>query len=128
MTTITGPDKLYRVDELRSVPASVRGLSLEPLWEAIPPNQLDLTGIHWLIIGGESGNPDFVRSFHLEWVEQMREKCEKSGVAFFVKQLGRKPLKAGKPVVLKDSHGGEWDEWDPALKIREFPKYFHDYR
>ncbi|MEI6493687.1 MAG: DUF5131 family protein [Verrucomicrobiota bacterium] len=128
MTTVTGPDKLHRVDELRSVPAAVRGLSLEPLWEAIPPGKLDLTGIHWMIIGGESGNPKYVRPFHLEWVEQMREKCRKAGVAFFVKQLGRRPVKNGDAVKLKDPHGGEWDEWDPAFRIREFPQHFYDYR
>jgi protein gp37 len=128
MTTVTGPDKLHRVDELRSVPAAVRGLSLEPLWETIPPEKLDLTGIHWMIIGGESGTLEYVRPFHLEWVEQMREKCRKSGVAFFVKQLGRRPVKNGSAVKLKDPHGGEWDEWDPALRMRNFPQYFYDYR
>jgi protein gp37 len=128
MTTVTGPDKLHRVDELRSVPAAVRGLSLEPLWDAIPHGKLDLTGIHWVIIGGESGNLEFVRPFHLEWVEQIREKCRKSGVAFFVKQLGRRPVKNGGGVKLKDPHGGEWDEWDTALRMREFPQYFYDYR
>ena len=128
MTTVTGPDKLGRIDELRSVPAAVRGLSLEPLWEAIPPVKLDLTGIHWMIIGGESGNPEYVRPFHLEWVEQMREKCRKSGVAFFVKQLGRRPMKNGEGIKLKDDHGGDWDEWDENLRIREFPQHFYDYR
>ena len=128
MTTVTGPDKLHRVAELRSVPAAVRGLSLEPLWEGLPPEKLDLTGIDWVIIGGESGNPEFVRPFHLEWVDQIQEKCRASGVAFFVKQLGRRPVKKGVPLKLKDPHGGEWDEWVPSLRIREFPQYFYDYR
>lgn len=132
MTTVTGPDTLYRIDELREVSAKTRGLSLEPILERIPPSKLKLEGIDWVIVGGESGAMKHVREFPLEWVEELREHCRKHSVAFFVKQLGRKPTRDGKVIKLKDSHGGDWNEWEEYgeadLKTREFPKAFHDYR
>jgi protein gp37 len=128
MTTVTGPDALHRVDELRQTKAACRGLSIEPLWERIPPEDLDLTGIDWVIVGGESGARDVVEPFHVEWAEELREHCRKAGVAFFVKQLGSKPFMNGKPLVLADRHGGNWDEWPRKLRVREFPAYFHQCR
>jgi protein gp37 len=128
MTTVTGPDTLYRIDELRTVNAKVRGLSIEPLWERIPPKKLNLKGIDWVIVGGESGALKTVRPFPTEWAEELRDYCAKQGVAFFLKQLGRKPTREGETLKLKDTHGGDWEEWDPALRVREFPHYFHDYR
>ncbi len=132
MTTLTSgsPDNLKRLVDLKEVKASVRGLSVEPLWERIPPRDLDLKGIDWVIVGGESGSGlQYTRPFQLEWAEELRDHCRKHGVAFFMKQLGQNPIWKGKPIRLGDSHGGEWDEWpDASLKIREFPKYFHNYR
>lgn len=130
MTTVTGagPERLKRIDELRSVEASVRGLSIEPLWERIPPRKLDLTGIDWVIVGGESGSGDLTRPFALEWAEELRDHCRKQGVAFFLKQLGRNPTREGQSVKLKDPHGGDWNEWEVELRVREFPQYFHDFR
>lgn len=130
MTTITGPDPetLKRIDQLRKVKASCRGLSIEPLWERIPPAKLNLTGIDWVIVGGESGSGEETRPFASEWAEELREHCKKKGVAFFFKQFGRNPSRDGKIFKLKDKHGGEWEEWDESLRIREFPSHFHAYR
>lgn len=128
MTTVTGPKTLGRVDQLRKVKAPCRGLSIEPLWDRIPPEDLDLTGIDWVIVGGESGARDVVGPFHVEWALELREHCRKAGVAFFLKQLGSKPFMNGKPLVLSDRHGGDWDEWPRQLRVREFPAYFHRYR
>jgi protein gp37 len=128
MTSVTGVETLYRVDDLRQVRAACRGLSIEPLWERIPSKDLDLRGIDWVIVGGESGSGDLTRPFHVEWAEELRDHCRKNGVAFFMKQLGRNPVVAGKPIRLSDPHGGEWDEWPRNLRIREFPNYFHQYR
>lgn len=130
MTTVTGAgDKtLKRIDALRQVKASVRGLSIEPLWERIPPEKLDLTGIDWVIVGGESGSGDLTRPFALEWAEELREHCRKNGIAFFFKQFGRNPSRNGEVFRLKDRHGGEWEEWDESLRTREFPAHFHQYR
>lgn len=130
MTTLTGPDteSLQRLADLKKVKTHIRGLSIEPLWERIPPSKLNLKGIDWLILGGESGSGDLTRSFALEWAEELRDHCKKQGVAFFMKQLGRNPSRNGQVIRLKDKHGGDWDEWEKNLRLREFPQTFHDYR
>jgi len=128
MTTVTSLETLGRIDQLRKVNASTRGLSLEPLWERIPPNKINLKGIDWVIVGGESGSGKLTRPFALEWAEELRDHCRNQGVAFFLKQLGRNPSRGGKVFKLRDKHGGDWDEWDESLRVREFPKAFHKYR
>lgn len=122
MTTLTGPDKLHRVDELRQVPATVRGLSIEPLWERIPTSKLDLSGIDWVIVGGESGAKDCVHMFDLAWAQELRDHCQNHKVAFFLKQLGRRPIEGGQELHLHDGHGGDWSEWPEDLRVREMPR------
>jgi protein gp37 len=74
----------YRIDHLRKCGAHIKFLSLEPLLGPLP--DLDLTGIHWVIVGGESGrNP---RPMKEEWVEDIRQQCIRANVAFFFKQWG----------------------------------------
>lgn len=124
MTTLTGPDKLHRIDELRRVPASVRGLSVEPLRARIPAGDLDLREIDWLIAGGESGRLDAVHPFDLGWARELREACRRAGVAFFLKQLGRRPVGERRELRLNDSHGGNWSEWPEDLRLREVPGAF----
>ena len=75
---------LERVDLLRQVPAAIRFLSLEPLIG--PLNGLDLAGIAWVIVGGESGPG--ARQMKREWVRSIRRQCRDAGVAFFFKQWG----------------------------------------
>ncbi|MFO7642283.1 MAG: phage Gp37/Gp68 family protein [Candidatus Competibacteraceae bacterium] len=75
---------LPRIDHLRQVNARVRFLSVEPLLEHLGP--MDLNGIHWVIVGGESG-PN-ARPMRLEWALAVRDQCEASNVAFFFKQWG----------------------------------------
>lgn len=128
MTTITGPAKLDRIEALRYIPASVSGLSLEPLWERIPANRLNLYGISWVIAGGESGRAEYVRPFDVEWAEEIRDHCQRRKAAFFLEQLGRVPRLGGDAMILRDNHGGDWDEWPETLRVREFPEYFHQYR
>jgi protein gp37 len=136
MTTLTGPDRasLQRLEDLKKVKASTKGLSIEPLWKRIPPKQLDLDGIDWVILGGESGALDLARLFSITWVEEIRQHCKDHGVAFFLKQLGRNPIRGIYPVRgrkklrLRDTHGGDWNEWDEPLRVRQFPQSFHDYR
>ena len=124
MTTVTGAEKLHRVDELRRVPAAVRGLSVEPLWDRIPAETLDLTGIDWLIVGGESGRYDAVRTFDLSWARELRDLCRKKRVAFFLKQLGRRPFEGEEELRLRDKHGGDWSEWPEDLRVREMLEAF----
>lgn len=73
-----------RVDDLTRVPAAIRFLSLEPLIG--PLENLPLDGIHWAIVGGESGPG--ARPMRKEWVESIQHQCEASGTAFFFKQWG----------------------------------------
>jgi protein gp37 len=75
---------LPRIDSLRSSPAKIRFLSVEPLLENIGP--MDLTGIDWVIVGGESGRG--ARPMNVEWVRQLRSDCHRQSVAFFFKQWG----------------------------------------
>jgi protein gp37 len=92
----------YRVDHLRDVPAAVRFLSIEPL--IAPVGTLDLHGIHWVIVGGESGPS--ARPIDPAWVTDIRDQCVDSGVAFFFKQWGGRTPKAGGRVL----EGETWDE------------------
>jgi protein gp37 len=75
---------LPRVDQLRSAPAVTRFLSVEPLLEDL--GHLNLKGIHWVIVGGESGHG--ARPMRSEWVTGIRDQCERAGVKFFFKQWG----------------------------------------
>lgn len=111
-----------RIEHLRGIPARVRFLSVEPLLEDL--GDLDLTGIHWVIVGGESGHN--ARSMDLRWVRKIRDQCFAQGVAFFCKQWGAKPYDSfylnDQRIYLKDSHGGVMNEWtDKALCVRQFP-------
>lgn len=128
MTSVTGPDSLVRVGHLQQVSAPVKGLSVEPVLQPFDPEGLDLNGIDWVILGGESGKFDLVSPFDLGWLRQMIASCRRRGVAVFVKQLGRKPVLNGEVLRLRDAHGGDWDEWPEDLRVREFPRYLHDYR
>jgi protein gp37 len=75
---------LPRIDHLRSVPATVRFLSIEPLLEDL--GIVDLTGIHWVIVGGESGHG--ARPMNQKWVVSLRDQCRTADVPFFFKQWG----------------------------------------
>ena len=80
-------DKEYgvpRVDDLRSSKAAVRFLSIEPLLEDI--GRISLSGIHWVIVGGESGHG--ARPMEKNWVLSIRDQCRSAGVPFFFKQWG----------------------------------------
>ena len=75
---------LGRVADLRAVPARIRFLSLEPLLGPLP--QLELDGIHWVIVGGESGPG--ARPMERHWVSEIQRQCASAGVPFFFKQWG----------------------------------------
>jgi len=73
-----------RIAELRAAPASVRFLSIEPLLEDL--GELELSGIHWMIVGGESGHG--ARKLEESWVKGLRDQCLRADVPFFFKQWG----------------------------------------
>lgn len=82
---------LFRLDHLRTVPAAVRFVSAEPLLG--PLDDVDLSGIHWMIVGGESGIA--ARPVEADWVRGLRDQCAAGGVPFFFKQWGGRTSKAG---------------------------------
>jgi protein gp37 len=100
-----------RLAHLQDSPASIRFLSLEPLLGPIMP--LNLTGIDWVIVGGESGPG--ARRMQVEWVRQIRDQCLLQGVAFFFKQWGgTRPKTGGR--TLDDR---EWNEF-PVCPAAQF--------
>lgn len=109
-----------RIDFLRRIPASIRFLSIEPLLEDV--GEIDLTGIHWVIVGGESGPK--ARPMAPEWVESIQAQCDRQGVAFFFKQWGgwgadgqRRAKKANG----REFKGRTWDEMPAEVLDRISP-------
>jgi protein gp37 len=116
--------------KLRAIRARVRFLSLEPLLGAMP--RLELAGVHWVIVGGESGPG--ARPMRVEWVRGIRDQCIGAGVAFFLKQWGvarNNPLYQASPSGVASS---TWvSQRDPAgkggstldgVRWAEYPKAF----
>jgi len=101
---VTVESKLHvnRIDALRHSSANTKFLSIEPLLTELP--QLNLSGIDWVIVGGESGPG--ARPMKLEWVVSIKEMCQQQGVAFFFKQWGGKNKKKAGRVL----EGKVWDE------------------
>lgn len=89
-TSVESGAVLGRLDHLRDTPAAIRFVSFEPLIGSVA--QADLTGIHWAIVGGESGPR--ARPMLEEWVDEIYERCEEAGTAFFFKQWGGRNKKA----------------------------------
>jgi protein gp37 len=98
-----------RIDHLRRVPAAVRFLSLEPLLG--PLHDLDLSGIHWAIVGGESGPG--AREMEPAWATDLRDQCVRAGVPFFFKQWGGVNKKRTGRVL----EGRTWDEMPAAGEV-----------
>ena len=94
--------RLNRVDHLRDVPAHVRFLSCEPLLG--PLAGIDLSGVHWVIAGGESG-PEH-RPVDISWVRDLRDTCSDAAVPFFFKQWGGRTAKA----LGRELDGRIWDQ------------------
>lgn len=107
--TVENEETRWRVDELRKVPAAVRFISAEPLLAPLPA--LDLTGIDWLIGGGESGSG--FRPVQEEWLTDLRDQCAAAGTAFFFKQWGGVRPKAGG----RDLEGRTWSDM-PVAQVR----------
>lgn len=99
----------WRADYLRRVPAALRFISAEPLLESL--GAIDLNGIDWLIAGGESQAG--ARPAALDWFRELRDRCIRFDVAFFLKQLGGHPSKRGGAEALLD--GRAWTQY-PELR------------
>lgn len=102
-TSIESNEYCWRADHLKNTEAAVRFLSLEPLLGPLP--DLDLTGIDWVIVGGESG-PRY-RRMELDWVRDIRDRCQQHSVPLFFKQVGGPTPKASGRLL----DGRTWDEF-----------------
>ena len=92
-----------RIKHLRENPAGVRFLSIEPLIGPVGP--VDLSGVHWVIAGGESGPG--ARILNIEWARDIRDQCARQDVAFFFKQWGGIRPKSGG----RELDGREWNQF-----------------
>jgi len=99
---------LYRIDDLRDVPAAVRFLSCEPLLG--PLTGIDVDRIHWVIAGGESGRNH--RPVEASWVTELRDICTDANVPFFFKQWGGRTPKSGGRLL----DGRTWDGFPKARR------------
>jgi protein gp37 len=107
--TVESDRYLSRIDDLREVPAAIRFVSFEPLLGPMPAD-LDLRGISWVIVGGESGPG--ARPINYQWVLGIRDACERQGVPFFFKQWGgRNKKKTGRQL-----QGRTWDGMPEELQ------------
>jgi protein gp37 len=114
--SVENEDYLYRIDDLRQTGAVIKFLSLEPLLGPLPG--LNLRGIDWVIVGGESGPG--ARHMHPDWVGEIRDRCLRARVPFFFKQWGG-VIKSRTGRLLD---GRTWDEMpendlvpEPALRV-----------
>lgn len=110
-TSIESDRYTFRADHLRATGAAIRFLSLEPLIGPVP--SLDLEGIDWVIVGGESGPR--ARPMHPDWVRDIRDRCVEADVPFFFKQWGEwSPeegvRRVGKRAAGRNLDGRVWDE------------------
>jgi len=134
-----------RIPLLLQTPAAVRFLSVEPQLEAVNLDSEDVKGAHalgcgdsnhkdgegmcrgvdWVICGGESGPG--ARPFNLAWAESLQAQCKAAGTAFFMKQIGSRPVHtyigSERAYGGYNGHkkGGDMDSWPESLRVREFP-------
>jgi protein gp37 len=99
-----------RLKHLRAAQASVKFVSFEPLLASV--GRIDLTGIHWAIVGGESGPK--ARPMEEEWAIEIRDQCKAARVAFFFKQWGGTRPKSGGRLL----KGREWNQYPELNEIR----------
>lgn len=107
-TSVEDAEVLDRLDDLRATRSTIRFVSFEPLIGSVA--RANLTGIHWAIVGGESGPR--ARPMQEEWIDEIYEQCEAANAAFFFKQWGGR----NKKVTGRTYRGRLWDEL-PALSM-----------
>jgi protein gp37 len=115
-TSVENADVIDRIEHLQSVPAAIRFISFEPLIG--PVGEVDLSNIHWAIVGGESGRS--ARPIREEWIDEIYDQCSNYKTAFFFKQWGtwgkdnkRRSKKANGRIY----RGRVWDEMPHAATV-----------
>lgn len=115
-TSVEDESKRSRIKHVQDTNASVRFISIEPLIG--PPGKLDLAGIQWIIVGGESG--PYARPMQLAWAQSVRNQCVEQSVPFFFKQWGGYRPKSGG----RELDGEEWNEFPKLSKAIASPLTF----
>ncbi|PTS88988.1 ABC transporter ATP-binding protein [Sphingomonas sp. HMWF008] len=113
-TSVEDTDVVGRIDHLRGVPAAIRFISFEPLIG--PVGDVDLSDIHWAIVGGESGRS--ARPIREEWIDEIHEQCAEYETAFFFKQWGtwgKDNKRRSKKANGREYRGRTWDEMPSAF-------------
>jgi protein gp37 len=113
-TSIENSELTARADALRRVPASIRFISFEPLIGSV--GALDLSGIHWAIVGGESGRS--ARPIREQWIDEIYEECARHSTTFFFKQWGawgKDNKKRSKKANGRMYRGQTWDDMPKAV-------------
>lgn len=113
-TTVEDSDNVWRIDELRKVKSSIRFISFEPLLESV--GKLNLDGMNWAIIGGESGHG--FRPVREDWIMEIIQQCEKQNVPVFFKQWGGIRPKSGGRMI-----NGRTYDYYPKIKKSVPPVY-----
>lgn len=111
--SVENGDYTFRIDDLRETGAHVKFLSLEPLLGPLPNMNLD--GIDWVIVGGESGPK--ARRMSKEWVMDIKEQCQSAGIPFFFKQWGGVHRKRNGRML----QGRTWDEMPERAGMLPLP-------
>lgn len=117
-TSVENADVVQRIDELRKVPAAIRFISFEPLIG--PVGDVDLSRIHWAIVGGESGR--LARPIQESWIDDIHGQCKDAGTAFFFKQWGswgKDNKRRSKKANGREYRGRTWDEM-PASPLEHY--------
>ena len=109
---------LFRIDQLRDCQAKTRFLSLEPLLEDL--GELNLSGIHWVIVGGESGKA--YREMDHSWARDIRDQCVEKGVAFFFKQSAAYRTEMGTELEETDGTKSTWQQFPDTMPSEPTPE------
>ncbi len=115
-TSIENSEVVFRARELSEVPASIRFISFEPLIGSV--GAVDLSNIHWAIVGGESGRS--ARPIREAWIDEIYEQCTRHGAAFFFKQWGtwgKDNKRRSKKANGREYRGRFWDEMPSSSMI-----------
>lgn len=110
------PDMTHRIDQLRKVDAAVRWVSAEPLIE--PLGEVDLTGIDWMVVGGESAPDEVRREMDVTWAQDLYRQCREQDTRFFFKQGSARYPGRERYLPLPSEGGGLYTE----QMIEEFPE------
>ena len=119
IASVTDQSSVHRVQDLARMDVPLKGVSVAPLWDAV---ELPLSGIDWVIVGGEIGPR--ARPLHLRWARDLQQQCQTRGAALFLSELGQYLRGESSTFKLRDEHGADWREWPIDLQVRQFPAAF----